>query len=98
MKAFKPDGTIWWSDSPADLMDRWLADPQLIDWMARTVELCELASVERDFLRYVTRPVLLVGPPSVREQRTEQAHDLLLRDCLDLAIASLAKGVLDAGL
>lgn len=96
MKAFKPDGSRWFAPTPVEVMDRWLEDPELQDWFARMIEMTDLAEVERDFVRYVSRPVLMIGPPSVREQRSEQVHYALLRDCLDVALAALARGMVAA--
>jgi hypothetical protein len=39
VKARKPDGTRWFTPTTVELMDRWLAEPQLLDWLRRTVEL-----------------------------------------------------------
>ncbi len=37
MKARKPDGSRWFTPTPAELMDRWLEQPELLDWLRRTV-------------------------------------------------------------
>lgn len=102
MKAFKPDGSRWFSETPAEVMDRWLEDPELQDWFARTVELCDLQQ-DPEWIAgqgwaaaYLSRPVLMVGAPSIREQRTAAAHYALLRDCLDVALASLARSALES--
>lgn len=71
MKAFKPNGTRWFSPTTVEVMDRWLADRELLGWFARTVELTELRAVEADALLYVARPVLMLDDRAA-EQRTEE--------------------------
>lgn len=39
MKACKPDGSRWFAPTAQELMDRWLEEPQLLDWLRRTVSL-----------------------------------------------------------
>lgn len=39
MKARKPDGSRWFTPTTAEVMDRWLEQPELLDWLSRTVEL-----------------------------------------------------------
>jgi hypothetical protein len=38
MKARKPDGSRWFTPTPAELMDRWLLEPQLLDWLRSAIE------------------------------------------------------------
>ena len=38
MKAFKPDGSRWFAPTASEVMDRWLAQPELLDWLERAVE------------------------------------------------------------
>lgn len=38
MKARKPDGSRWFTPTTEELMDRWLAEPLLLDWLRRSVE------------------------------------------------------------
>lgn len=38
MKAFKPDGSRWFAPTALEVMTAWLEQPQLLEWLACSVE------------------------------------------------------------
>jgi hypothetical protein len=76
MKARKPDGTRWFTATTAELMDRWLVDPELIGWLGRTVELATLELSRRETVALIDALMAQIAGPDPEAVQRQLARQL----------------------